>query len=72
MKTRQPGSQKLAWGGSIFNQGRYVNPKQFSTSCLSHLKKRKTTKIFVLAMFLKSCLYTLTLEMMNSCYVKTL
>jgi hypothetical protein len=71
MKTRQPGSQKLAWGDPIFNQGRYVHPNQFSTSCLSHLNKRKTTKIFASTMCLKSCLFTLTLEMMSGCYVKT-
>jgi hypothetical protein len=33
-------------GGPIFNQGRHVNPNQFSTSCLSHLNKRKIIKIF--------------------------
>jgi hypothetical protein len=44
MKTRQPGSQKLAWGDPIFNQGRYVHPNQFSTSSLSHLNKRKQQK----------------------------
>jgi hypothetical protein len=36
------------------------------------LNKIKTTKIFASTMCLKSCLYTLTLEMMNGCYVKTL
>jgi hypothetical protein len=72
MKTRHPGSQNLAWGDPMFNQGRYVHTNQFSTSCLSLLNKIKTTKIFASTMCLKSCLYTLTLEMMNGCYVKTL
>jgi hypothetical protein len=47
MKTRQPGSQKLAWGDPIFNQGRYVLPNQFSTSCFSYLNKRKQQKFLL-------------------------
>jgi hypothetical protein len=36
---------KIYLGGDpIFNQGRYVNPNKFSTSCLSHLNKRKQQK----------------------------
>jgi hypothetical protein len=46
MKIHQPGSQNLAGGDPIFNQGRYVHPNYFSTSCLTHMNKRKTAKIF--------------------------
>jgi hypothetical protein len=35
MKTGQLGSQNLAWGDPIFNQGRYVHPNYSLTSCLS-------------------------------------
>jgi hypothetical protein len=59
-------------GDPIYNQGMYLHPNQLWTSCLLQLNIRKTTKIFTSTMSTWDLVYILNLEIMKSCYVKTL